>query len=124
MKHSSKRFFGILLGHALLLALVLTFSLSDCAFADVAYNVNIANDIQYGGVTAGKTSAKAGETVTLTATPNTDCSLQEIVAKAGKAETVADIIAAIAGISKWWVLVPLYNPIVLMAKRRNEEVPV
>ena len=29
-----------------------------------------------------------------------------------------------AGISKWWVLVPLYNPIVLMIKRRNEEVPV
>ena len=29
-----------------------------------------------------------------------------------------------AGISKWWVLVPLYNPIVLMIKKRNEEVPV
>ena len=29
-----------------------------------------------------------------------------------------------AGISKWWVLVPLYNPIVLMIKKRNEEVSV
>lgn len=29
-----------------------------------------------------------------------------------------------AGISKWWALVPLYNPIVLMVKRRNEGVPV
>ena len=29
-----------------------------------------------------------------------------------------------AGINKWWILVPLYNPIVLMIKRRNEEVPV
>ena len=29
-----------------------------------------------------------------------------------------------AGINNWWILVPLYNPIVLMAKRRNEEVSV
>lgn len=27
-----------------------------------------------------------------------------------------------AGISKWWILVALYNPIVLMIKKRNEEV--
>ena len=96
MKHSSKRFFGILLGLVLLLALVLTFSLSVCAFADdVAYNVIIPDYIQYGGVAADKSSAKAGETVTLTARPDTDYNLLEIGAKAGRAETVADIIAAI-----------------------------
>ena len=96
MKHSSKRFFGILLGLVLLLALVLTFSLSVCAFAeDVAYNVIIADGITYGGVAVDPSSATEGETVTLTATPDTDCNLLKIGAKAGRAETVADIIAAI-----------------------------
>jgi hypothetical protein len=96
MKHSSKRFFGILLGLVLLLALVLTFSLSVCAFAeDVAYNVIIPNGIQYGGVEVDKLSAIADETVTLTAKPDNDCKLLKISAEAGRAKTVADIIAAI-----------------------------
>ncbi len=61
----------------------------------ITHNVIIPNDIQYGRVAADKLSATAGETVTLTAKPDTGCNLLKIGAKAGRAETVADIIAAI-----------------------------
>ena len=61
----------------------------------ITHNVIIPNDIQYGRVAADKPSATAGETVTLTAKPDTGCNLLKIGAKAGRAETVADIIAAI-----------------------------
>ena len=56
------------------------------------YNIKIAENIENGSVSVDKTSAKAGDTVAITATPDTGCTLKSLAAtdSSGKDVTITN----------------------------------
>ena len=59
------------------------------ASTPTVYNVNVTEPAEGGKVSVDKTTATAGETVTVTATPDTDYELDKIIVKAG--DTQVDV---------------------------------